>query len=123
LLFGRLQLAGLIERTNMEMRLRRTGQAFTSQGRSASRTKATPRSSWRGIELPYLTFGYGISFEVIEREDSDRRAGMASTAITMTPIYCFGPSSRDKANRPAEATTFQLLARIAHDVILTEIGL
>jgi len=88
LFFGRLKLRGLIERTNMEVCLRRPGEAFTSQGRSASSTKAAaPRWPGRRIELGYLAFGNAISFQVIKREDSGRRSGMPSTTITMTPIY------------------------------------
>src|SRR5271154_1998246 len=87
LFFCRLKLRGLIERTNMEVRLRRPGEAFTGQGRSASSTKATTRSPGRRIELAYLAFGNIICFRLIKREDSDRSSGVPSTTITMTPIY------------------------------------
>ena len=102
----------------MEMRLRRPGEAFTSQGRPASDAKATPRLPGRRIELGYLPFGNRISRQVIKREGCDRRAGMPSTTLTMTPIYCLGLSGRDKPDRAAEATTFQSLGRITHRLIL-----
>ena len=43
---------------------------------------------------------------------------MASTTLAVTPIYRLGLTGRDKADRAAEAATFELLGRIAHDLIL-----
>ena len=106
----------------MEMRLRRPGEAFTSQGRSTSGAKATPRLPGRRIELGYLAFGDRISLQVIKREDRDRCTGMPSTTLTMTPIYRLGLSGRDKADCAAEAATFKLLGRAAHDLILPRPG-
>src|SRR5690348_6256166 len=102
----------------MEMRLRRPGQAFTSQGRPASGAKATPRLPGRRIKLGYLPFSNRISLHVIKREGRDRCAGMPSTTLTMTPIYRLGLSGRDKPDRAAEATTFQSLDCITHRLIL-----
>ena len=106
----------------MKMRLRRSGEAFTSQGRSASGAKATPRLPWGRVELGYLSFGNCISLQVIKCEDRDRGTGMPSTTLIMTPIYRLGLSGRDKAYCAAEAATFELLARAAHDLILPRPG-
>jgi hypothetical protein len=43
---------------------------------------------------------------------------MASTTLAVTPIYRLGLTGRDKADCAAEAFTFELLGRIAHDLIL-----
>ena len=43
---------------------------------------------------------------------------MASTTLAVTPIYRLGLTGRDKADCAAEASTFELLGRIAHDLIL-----
>lgn len=98
LLFAWLKVRGLIERTNMEMRLRRPGQALTSQSGTASGAKATARLPWGRIELGYLAFGKSVSLKVIKREDRDRCTGMPSTALTMAPIYRLGLPGRDKTD-------------------------
>jgi len=43
---------------------------------------------------------------------------MASTTLAVTPIYRLGLTGRDKADCAAEASTFELFGRIAHDLIL-----
>src|SRR5262249_36144197 len=101
----------------MEMRLCWPGEAFTSQGRSASGAKAPPRLPGRRIELAYLPIGNRIRLEVIKSEDGNRCTCMPSTTLTMTPIYRLGLSGRDKTDRTAEAATFKLLGRTAHDLI------
>lgn len=116
--FCRFKLRGLIERTNMEMRLHRPWEAFASQGRSTSGTKAAPRLAGRGVELGYLPFGNRISLQLIKREDRDRRAGMPSTTLTVTPIYRLGLSGRDKTDRAAQTAAFKLLGFATHDLIL-----
>jgi hypothetical protein len=60
----RLKARGFDECTNMEMRFRRSKQAFASQGRAASAAEATSRLPGRRIELGYLAFSNGIIFVV-----------------------------------------------------------
>ena len=43
---------------------------------------------------------------------------MASATLAVTPIYRLGLTGRDKADCAAEASTFELFGRIAHDLIL-----
>jgi hypothetical protein len=43
---------------------------------------------------------------------------MLSTTLAMTPIYPVWLTGRDKTDRTAEAATFELLDRVAHDLIL-----
>ena len=102
----------------MKMCFCRIGQAFAGQGRSTSGTKAPPRFAGRRIKLAYFTFRNAISFAVEQREDSDRRASMASTTLAMTPIHRLGLSCRDKADPSAEAATLELRCLITHDLIL-----
>jgi hypothetical protein len=41
---------------------------------------------------------------------------MLATALAVTPIYPLRLTSRDKTHRTAEAATFELLDRAAHDL-------
>jgi hypothetical protein len=95
----RLQLRGLIECADMEMRQRYLGQAFASQSRSAPRAKSAPRFSWRGIELGYLAFGHRIGSRFKGDEDRHGRAGMSSTTLVMTPIHADRLTGRGNTDR------------------------
>jgi hypothetical protein len=46
------------------------------------------------------------------------RAPSTDKQTVVTPIYRLGLTGRDKADCAAEASTFELLGRIAHDLIL-----
>jgi hypothetical protein len=118
LLSRRLKLRGTIEGADMKMRFRRPGEAFASQGRSASGAKSAPGSPGRRIELGYLAFSNGISPTVEYHEDSDRRASMPSTTLAMTPVYSLGLAGRDKTDRAAQTAAFKLLGCAVHDLIL-----
>src|SRR5262249_49637528 len=111
----RLKPRGLIERTDMEMRFRRPGETFARQRGPAPGAKSAPRSPWRRIDLGDLAFGHGISLAGECHEDRNRRARMPATTLAMTPIYPFRFTSGDKTDRPAQAATFKLLGRAAHD--------
>ena len=74
--------------------------------------------SRRRVELGYHAFGNLISLAFECHEDRNRRAGMPSTTLAMTPIYPLRFTSRDKTDRTAQAATFKLLRRAAHNLIL-----
>jgi hypothetical protein len=118
ILSPRLKPRGVIERTDREMRFRRPGETFARQSGPALGAKSTPRSPWRRIKLGDLAFGNGISLAVECDKDRNRRARMPSTTLAMTPIDPLRFTSGDKTDRPAQAATFKLLGRAAHDLIL-----
>src|SRR5260370_25293411 len=93
-------------------------QAFAGQRRPTSGAKSPPRSPRRGIELGYLALGNPISLGFEGDEDRNRRPGMLSAALAMTPIYPLCLTSRDKTDRTAKAPTSALFDYPAHDLIL-----
>src|SRR5262249_26892723 len=114
----RLQPCGVIERPDMEMRLRRPGPTFARQRGPEPGPKSPPRSPGRRIKLGDLACGHGIRRAVEGREDSNWRARMPATTLAMTPIDPHGCTHGDKTDRPAQAAPFKLLGRVAHDLIL-----
>jgi len=120
--FRGLKPRGLIERTDMEMRYRQQGQAFASQGRPALGAKSAPCLPWRRIELGYHAFGNRISLTFECHEDRNRRAGLLSTTLAMTPVNPLRFTSCDKTDRTAQAATIKLLRRAAHDLIIARLG-
>ena len=102
----------------MEMRYHWGWQAFAGQRRPAPGAKSSPGFPRRRIKLGYLTFGNRISLAVECHEDRNRRAGVLSTTLAMTPICPLRLAGRDKTDRTTEAATFELLDRAAHNLIL-----
>ena len=98
----------------MEMRYRWGWQAFAGQRRPAPGAKSSLGFPRRRIKLGYLTFGNRISFAVECHEDRNRRAGVLSTTLAMTPIYALGLTSRQKTDCAAQAATLELLGRAGH---------
>jgi len=43
---------------------------------------------------------------------------MLTTTLAVAPIYALRLTSRDKTDRAAQAATFKLVGRAAHDLIL-----
>jgi hypothetical protein len=80
--------------------------------------KIAPRFPRCGIELGYLAFGNRISLAVKQYEDRNWSASMASTTLAMAPVYCFRFAGSHKTDSTAQTTAFELLGRIAHDLIL-----
>ncbi len=118
ILSPRLKPRGVIERPDREMRFRRPRETFARQRGPAPGAKSAPGSPWRRIELGDLAFGHGIRLAVEGHEDRNRRARMPATTLAMTPIYPLRFTRCDKPDRPAQAATFKLLGRAAHDLIL-----
>jgi hypothetical protein len=106
-----------IECTDMEMRFRRQWptQAFAGQGRAAPGTKPAPRSSRRRIELHYLTLCDRISGVIKCDKNRSRRAAVLAATLTVAPIHPFRLTGRNKTDRAAQATTFELLGYATHN--------
>jgi len=100
------------------MRFRWTRKTFASQGRSAFGAESAPGSTGRGIELGYLAFGNGVRSAVEQDKSRNRRAGVPSTTLAMTPVHRLRLTGSDKTHCAAQAATFKLLSRAAHDAIL-----
>ena len=114
----RLKLGGSIKCADMEMRFSRQGLAFAGQRRPAPGAKSPP-STGRRIELGYLTFGNGIRSAIECHEDGNGRSAMLPTTLAMTPRHPFRLAGSDEAHRAAEAATFELFGRAAHNLILS----
>src|SRR5436305_10726257 len=114
----RLKLRGLIKCADMEMRFSREGLAFAGQRRPAPGAKSPP-STGRRIEFGYLTFGNGIRSAAECHEDGDGRTAMLPTTLAMAPRHPFRLAGSDEAHRAAEAATFELFGRAAHNLILS----
>src|SRR5208283_1634514 len=99
----RLKARSLIEGADMEVRFRRPGQTFASQGRTAPGAKSAARFPRRRIELGYFAFGDLIRLAVECHQNRNRRAGVLSTTLAMTPILALRFASGDKADCAAEA--------------------
>ena len=116
-----------IERANIEMRFGREPRAFTSQGRPAPGTKTALGPSRCRIELSHLTFGDGISWTFERYEHRSRCAAMPAATLAMAPIYSLRLAGRDKADRAAQAATFEFVGHLSHcrffpDLLSAEIG-
>ena len=107
-----------IKRANIEVRFGREPRAFTGQGRSAPGAKPAPGPSRRRVEFGHLTFDDGISraFERCERRSGC--AAMPAATLAMAPIYSLRPADHDKADRAAQAATFEFVGRLSHWRIL-----
>src|SRR6266481_1650447 len=114
----RLKLRGSIKCADMEMRFSRQGLAFAGQRRPAPGAKSPP-STGRRIELGYLTFGDGIRRAVECHEDGDGRTGMLPATLAMTPRHSFRLAGSQKADRAAQAATFELFSRATHNLTLS----
>src|SRR6516162_9179355 len=115
---GRPELARAVECADMKMRLRRQSHGFARQCRSASAAKPPCGSSRRRIELGDVTLRdlIGRAFEC--GKDRNRRACMPAATLAVAPIYALWLTCRSKTHRAAEAPTFELVGRAAHDLIL-----
>ncbi len=107
----RLKPRGLIEGADMEVRFHRSGQTFASQGRTAPGAESAACFPGCRIELGYFALGNLVRLAVERHEDGNRRAGVLAAAFAMTPINPLRHASGNKADRAAEASTFQLLNR------------
>ncbi len=101
----RLKPCRLIEGAEMEVRFRRPGQTFASQGRTAPDAESAARLPGRRIELGYFAFGNLICLAVERHEDRNRRAGVLSAAFAVTPINTLRYASGNKADPTAEAAS------------------
>ena len=102
----------------MEMRFSRQGLAFAGQRRPAPGAKSPP-STGRRIELGYLTFDNGIRSAVECHEDRNGRTAMLPTTLAMTPRHSFRLAGSQKADRAAQAATFELFSRATHNLTLS----
>jgi hypothetical protein len=110
-----------LECADMEMRFRRQwpAQAFAGQRRAAQGAKAATRSSRRRIELRNLTSCHRISRVFECDKNRSRGAAVLAATLTMAPIHSFRLTSRNKTNRTAQATTFELVGCGTHNLILS----
>jgi hypothetical protein len=113
----RRELPGLIKRPDMKMGLGRQTRAFAGQCRSTPGAEPAPRSSRRRIELCDLTRCDRIGGALERDKNRSRRAAMFAATLTMTPIYSFWLTARNKTDRTAQAAAFELAG---HDPLLPD---
>lgn len=104
---GGLQLHGIVERSDVEMRFGRQSRDFTCQGGAALPAETAHRAG-RRVEFGDLAAGHDVGAVIEANEHGNRRAAMLSAALAMTPEDRLGLTGGGESNRATQATALEL---------------